>query len=73
MEFPKLIEQNIKYNINYNLKTIRNFKDKYITIFVNIFLFLILVISLGSFLYFKYKGKLTPEELHQKEQEKFLM
>jgi len=59
---PSLTEFTTKYYIRHSLKETRLFKDKYITIFINIFLFLLFFMTLGGLLYYKYKGKLTPEE-----------
>ena len=69
MEFtkPSLTEFETKYYIRHSLKDAREFKDKYITIFVNILLFLIFVILVGGLLLYKYKGKLTPQEKKNKE------
>ena len=67
---PSLIENEVKYNLNRSLKNIRNYKDKYITILVNIFLLVSFVVVVGGFLYYRYKGKPTPEILAQKNREK---
>ena len=67
---PLLTEFSTKYYIRHSLKDVRRLKDKYITIFVNIFLFLLFVGLVGGLLYYKYKGKLTPQEKKQKEQQK---
>jgi hypothetical protein len=67
---PSLTELTTKYYIRNSLKEVRQFKDKYITIFVNIFLFLLFIGVIGGLLYYKYKGKLTPQEKKVKEQEK---
>ena len=74
MEFtkPSLTEFTTKYYIRNSLREVRQFKDKYITIFVNIFLFLVLISLIGGLLYYKYKGKLTPQEKIIKEREKKL-
>ena len=61
VKLPKLVEGDIE---------VRQFKDKYITIFVNILLLLILLGAISGFLLFKYKGKLTPQEKVIKEREK---
>jgi len=45
-------------------------KNKYITIIVNICLFLLLIGVISGLLYYKYKGKLTPYEKKIKDQEK---
>ena len=72
MEFtrPSLTELNTKYYIRHSLKEVRQFKDKYITIFANIFLFLLFVGLVGGLLLYKYKGKLTPQEKIIKERQK---
>ena len=72
MEFskPALTEFNTKFYIRNSLKEVRQFKDKYITIFVNVLLFLLFVGAVGGLLLYKYKGKLTPQEKKRKEQQK---
>ena len=67
---PSLKEFTTKYYIRNSLKDVRRLKDKYITIGVNISLFLLLILLFCGLLYLKYKGKLTPEQKKQKEQEK---
>ena len=64
---PSLTEFYTKYYVRHSLKEVRVFKDKYITIFANIFLFLIFVLLVGGLLLYKYKGKLTPQEKKNKE------
>lgn len=72
MEFtkPSLTEFDTRYYIRHSLKESRKFKDKYITIFVNILFFLIFVFFLGGILLYKYKGKLTPQEKKNNEEKK---
>lgn len=67
---PSLIEYSTKYYIKNSLKQARAFKDKYITISVNIGLFLLLVSCISALLFYKYKGRLTPSESHKKSYEK---
>ena len=67
---PSLIEFNTKYYIRNSLKEVREFKDKYITIFVNILLLLLFILLVGGLLLYKYKGKLTPQEKQVKERKK---
>jgi len=71
MEFikPSLTEFNTKYYIQKSLKRSRDFKNKYITIFVNIFLFLSFIGLITGLLLYKYKGKLTQEEKNIKNRE----
>ena len=70
MEKPALTEFSTKYYIRHSLKEVRHFKDKYITICVNILLLLFFIGAVGGLLYYKYKGKPTPEEMIIKEQQK---
>jgi hypothetical protein len=72
---PNLIEPSTKYYIKHALKESRKLKDYYINMTVNILLFIFFGLFIGGLLLYKYKGKLTPEELKKKENEKkmFLM
>tara|TARA_Y100000389_G_C17466566_1_gene526198 strand:+ start:2205 stop:2510 length:306 start_codon:yes stop_codon:yes gene_type:complete len=67
---PTLTEFSTKFYIRNSLKEVRRVKDKYITIGVNIGLFILLIAVGGGLLYWKYKGKLTPQQKKVKEQEK---
>lgn len=67
---PTLTEFSTKYYIRHSLKEVRQIKDKYITIGVNILLLFIFVGAVGGLLYYKYKGKPTLEEKYIKEQQK---
>ena len=71
MEFtkPSLTEYNTKFHIRNSLRESRVFKDKHITILVNIFLFLLLVGVISGLLYYKYKGKPSPEDKRLKDQQ----
>ena len=64
MEFikPTLTEISTKYYIRNSLKEVRLIKDKYISICANVFLFVFFILVIGGLLYYKYKGKLTPEQ-----------
>ena len=64
---PSLTELTTKYYIRHSLKEVRKFKDKYISICVNIFLLLGFVALIGGILYYKYRGKLTDQEQYEKE------
>ena len=59
---PKLIEPGMKYWLNKTLKECSKFKNKNINIFFNCLTGLLLCLVIGGFLYYKYKGKLTPAE-----------
>lgn len=67
---PSLIETSTKYYLKRALIHSRVLKDKYITIFTNISLFLLLIGGVSLFLWYRYKGKLTPVEKAVKDKEK---
>lgn len=67
---PNLTEIDTRYYLNNSLKKVRTFKDKYIAIACNMLLFLLFLIIFGGLLYYKYKGKLTPEEIKKKDEER---
>jgi len=71
---PELTEIQSKYYIHNSLKDVRKFKNKYITIFVNIFLLLLFILAISGLLLYKYKGKPTQEEklLKQRQQKLYL-
>ena len=63
---PTLIEFESKYVLKHALKNSKEFRDKYINIFTNIFLFLLFSLIFGGYLFYKYKGKLKEEEIKKK-------
>lgn len=67
---PKLVDYNIKLLLNNSLKTVYNYKKELYNDFLNYFLFIAFFSVLIVFLYFRYKGKLSPEELYRKQNEK---
>lgn len=67
---PILTEPGVKYFINETLKQCHQFKEKYQNMVFNICLLIAFFIILGMLLIYKYKGKLTAEEIEQKEMEK---
>jgi hypothetical protein len=67
---PMLIEPGVKYFLNETLKNCHLFKEKYYNTLYNIVLLIIFFIILALLLLYKYKGKLTPHELEEKEIEK---
>ncbi len=70
MDRPILTEPGIKYFLNETLKQCHQFREKYINTIYNIGLLVIFLISLAILLFYKYKGKLTPEEIEEKAMEK---
>ena len=63
---PKLIEPGVKYFLNETLKQAHAFKMKYYNVVFNVGLFILFVVILGSILIYKYKGKMTEEEIRVK-------
>lgn len=64
---PMLTEPGVKYFINETLKQCHKFKEKHHNMIFNIGLLVAFFIILAILLLYKYKGKLTPEEIEQKE------
>jgi hypothetical protein len=67
---PMLTEPGVKYFLNESLRQCRHFKEKYNNTILNIGLLIGFFIILGILLLYKYKGKITPEEIEQRELEK---
>lgn len=64
---PMLTEPGVKYFINETLKQCHKFKENYQHLIFNIALTFMFFIILGGFLLYKYKGKLSEEEIEKKE------
>jgi hypothetical protein len=69
-EKPMLIEPGVRYFINETLKQCHQFKEKHHNMIFNIGLFIVFFLILGILLLYKYRGKLTPEEIEEKEMQK---
>ena len=67
---PILTEPGVKYFLNETLKQCHAFKEKYNNMLFNIGFTIGFLIILAIILLYKYKGKLTPEEIEQKETQK---
>jgi hypothetical protein len=67
---PMLTEPGVKYFLNETLKQCHSFKEKYNNMLFNIGLFIGFLVILGVLLLYKYKGKLTPQEIEQNEIDK---
>jgi hypothetical protein len=67
---PMLTEPGVTYFLNQTLKQCHHIKEKYNNMLFNISLLVCFFIILGVLLLYKYKGKLTPEEINQKEMDK---
>lgn len=70
LEKPMLTEPGVKYFINETLKQCHQFKEKYQNMLFNIGLLIAFFIILGMLLLYKYRGKLTPEEMEEREMQK---
>ncbi len=62
MEKPVLTEPGVKYFMSEVLKTCKDKKAVFTNNIFNLVLFLIFILIMGGFLYYKYRGRLTPEE-----------
>lgn len=67
---PILIEPGTRYFLNETLKKCHIFKENYKNALFNVVLFILFLLILGIILLVKYKGKLTLEEIKEKELEK---
>lgn len=67
---PMLTEPGTKYFINETLKQCHKFKENHQNIVFNISLSVMFFVVLGILLLYKYKGKLTLEEIEQNESNK---
>lgn len=69
-EKPKLMESGTYYFLDNVLKQCHITKMKYYNLLFNIGLFIFFVFILSSFLIYRYKGKLSDEEIEEKNKEK---
>jgi hypothetical protein len=67
---PMLTEPGVTYFLNETLKQCHNIKEAYYNNIFNSILLFGFLIFLGILLLYKYKGKLTTEEIEQKELDK---
>ena len=67
---PRLTEPGVRYFLNETLKQCHNFKEKHHNTLFNVGMFVGFLVVLGILLIYKYKGKLTPSEIKEKEDEK---
>lgn len=66
VEHAELVAPGVKNFISGVLRQCRNTKDKYYTVIFNVTMVLIFSLLLGGFLYYKYKGKPSPQEIEEK-------
>jgi hypothetical protein len=67
---PRLIEPGVRYFLSGTLKECRKFKDNNATILFNISMTGLFILLIGGFLFYRYKGKLTPAEIEIKNTKK---
>lgn len=67
---PQLIEPGIKSFLRHSLRKCHEFKMNYYNNIINFSLFLGFCFFILSLLWIKYKGKPTPEELEEKDNQK---
>tara|TARA_Y100000389_G_scaffold40206_1_gene34742 strand:- start:9 stop:326 length:318 start_codon:yes stop_codon:yes gene_type:complete len=67
---PTLIEPGVKYFIGGTLKECKKFKEQHISLLFNIFLLIGFFIVLAIILFYRYKGKLTYQEIAVKNKQK---
>jgi hypothetical protein len=64
---PILTEPGIKYFLNETLKQCHQFKEKYNNYMFNVGILILFFVILGTILLYKYKGRMTPEEIEENE------
>ena len=67
---PLLVEPGIKYFLHETLKKCKDYKEKYNNYLYNAGLFIFFILILGAILLYKYRGKLSTEEMQQNDREK---
>ena len=67
---PILTEPGVKYFLNHALKQSHIIREKFHNTIFNVGMLILFLIILGGILIYKYKGKLTPVEIAQKNKEK---
>lgn len=69
-EKPKLVEPGVRYFLNQALKQSHLIRQQFHNTIFNIGMFIFFLLILGGVLVYKYKGRLTPLEIAQKNREK---
>jgi hypothetical protein len=67
---PLLTEPGVKYFLNQALKQSHIIRENFHNMVFNIGMFIFFLLILGGILVYKYKGRLTPVEIAQKNKEK---
>lgn len=66
MNKPILIEPGVSYWLNNVLNKSRKFREKNINLMFNISMSCLFIISISGFLIYKYKGRLSADEIQEK-------
>ena len=66
-EKPRLTEPGVTYFINETLKHCHYFKEQHKNMIFNTIVLIFFLFTVMCILIYKYRGKLTPEEIRQKE------
>ena len=69
MDAPSLCEPGMKYFLKGSLKECKKFRDSHSTLLFNLGAFILLCIGFCGLLWYRYKGKPSPEEIKQKQRE----
>lgn len=64
--FPRLIDTNFKNYMFHSLQKCHEYKTNIYTYAFNIIVFSMFILCFGLVLYFCYKGKKSPKEMHEK-------
>lgn len=67
---PQLIEPGTKYILSETLRRCRETKYIYFNTYMNIVLLMLFLLIFGSFLYYKFKGRMSPVEAINRDIEK---
>ena len=67
---PILCEPGVKYFVSNTLKECHKFKERHWSFFFNIGASVFLMVAIGGFLYYRYKGRLTHMEIALKNRKK---
>jgi hypothetical protein len=67
---PTLTEPGVKYFLNQALKQSHIIREKFNNTIFNVGMLILFLLVLGFILVYKYKGKMTPVEIAQKNKEK---
>lgn len=67
----KLMEPEIVKKIGFTLRSYKQENEKYNILYLNTLLFILLFGVIGIFLFYKYKGKPTKEEIQKRKQKNY--